>query len=446
MVKGVPLYRLEKELALLGCPITRSQMAGWIVQYGAGYFQPLVDHMDCVMLERRVNMVDETHDLLLKGTVKNAYIWLRTTSPFDPEPPLAIYGLGPGRDTDVLRRYYDGWEGTIESDGFVDYFTFTAESEENPYTNITHALCWDHVRRPFRKALALVEASGMSEKDQNGTLEKFIMRSIGAIYHKYEPLELVSPEERLAACQKDIAPMVNDFFTLLESLDLEQMRKPPELDYENALDEEGNLKKPDTSMKVPVVWKDGKNPTGKKLHLGVFPMSDTLFKGINFAIDPVHKECLKVFLNDPMVPMSNAIAERQIKPYAIGRKNWLFNITDRGATAACNEYTLCQSAILNKRDPYIFHLYLMQEYLPLVERIPIKKDGKVVNYEYRIRDYSKLPDMLPSSEAYGAWEEAFKKEFLDTPIPGSQTTPPEAPIRQLRRERAAQRQAEKAQA
>ena len=76
--------------------------------------------------------------------------------------------------------------------------------------------------------------------------------------------------------------------------------------------------------------------------------SSTL-KAINYAFN--REEKLRVFLRDPKVQIDNNIAERAIRPIAIGRKNWLFAGSDRGGETAANFFTIIQTAKFNNINP-----------------------------------------------------------------------------------------------
>jgi hypothetical protein len=50
--------------------------------------------------------------------------------------------------------------------------------------------------------------------------------------------------------------------------------------------------------------------------------------------------------------IDNNAAERHIKPFVIGRKNWLFNQTPRGAKTSALLYSLVQTAVANNLEPF----------------------------------------------------------------------------------------------
>ena len=100
---------------------------------------------------------------------------------------------------------------------------------------------------------------------------------------------------------------------------------------------------------------------------------------------------LREFLNDGRIPLSNNIAERAIRPFAVHRKNWLFADTQAGAKANATYYSLIESAKINKLNIYKYMNYLLEslpqeeilndeilmKYLPWSEELP----DDVRNYE-----------------------------------------------------------------
>lgn len=62
--------------------------------------------------------------------------------------------------------------------------------------------------------------------------------------------------------------------------------------------------------------------------------------------------------------MDNNLAENAIRPFIIGRKNWLFSGTPEGATASALLYSLIETAKANGLEPYSFLRYIFKA-LPL---------------------------------------------------------------------------------
>ena len=112
--------------------------------------------------------------------------------------------------------------------------------------------------------------------------------------------------------------------------------------------------------------------------------------GLRYCIN--QEKYLRTFLNDPEVPLDNNPAERAIRPFCVGKKNW--NIIDsiHGAEASAIVYSLTESAKANDLKPYEYIKHLLTE-------IPEHIDGT---------DLTFLDDLLPWSEALP--EECRKKK------------------------------------
>lgn len=66
------------------------------------------------------------------------------------------------------------------------------------------------------------------------------------------------------------------------------------------------------------------------------------------------------YLEDGRLELSNNRAERSIKPFVMGRKNWLFANTPGGAQASAVIYSLIETAKENGLDPYRYLLWILQ--------------------------------------------------------------------------------------
>ena len=72
------------------------------------------------------------------------------------------------------------------------------------------------------------------------------------------------------------------------------------------------------------------------------------------------KKRLTAFLNDPKIPLSNNRAENAIRPFVVGRKNWLFSDTVRGAESSAIIYSLIETAKANGQNPEAFLIDLLK--------------------------------------------------------------------------------------
>ena len=102
--------------------------------------------------------------------------------------------------------------------------------------------------------------------------------------------------------------------------------------------------------------------------------------GFEYSLN--QEEYLRTFLDDPYVPFDNNAAEQAIRPFCIGKKNWVLIDTIRGAQNSAIAYSIAETAKANKLKPYEYFKYLLEE-------IPKHLDDS---------DKSFLDDLLPWSE------------------------------------------------
>jgi hypothetical protein len=65
-------------------------------------------------------------------------------------------------------------------------------------------------------------------------------------------------------------------------------------------------------------------------------------------------------LDDGRLNISNALAENAIRPFAVGRRNWLFADTSRGARASATVYSLIETAKANRLEPYAYLRHVLR--------------------------------------------------------------------------------------
>ena len=99
------------------------------------------------------------------------------------------------------------------------------------------------------------------------------------------------------------------------------------------------------------------------------PRSNT-GKAINYALGQWDK--LLVYLEDGRLKIDNNSAENAIRPFAIGRKNWLFSNTPQGAKASAIIYSITETAKANGLEPF-WYMYALLEKLP---ELKTKEDFK----------------------------------------------------------------------
>ena len=96
-------------------------------------------------------------------------------------------------------------------------------------------------------------------------------------------------------------------------------------------------------------------------------------KAIEYALN--QQKGLSEYLNDGLLPMTNSLDERTIRPFTTGRKNWLFSASPKGAEASAAAYSIIETAKANGLDPYKYLTFVFS-YLPSQD---LKKDPEMID-------------------------------------------------------------------
>lgn len=295
----LPFYRQEKAFERRCITVTRADMSNWQEQ-----IYKRLKPMDKLIMNHiksgnTMNM-DETTVKVLKyknqndnDSRKKSYIWLGIGGPKDNK--AVIYRYYESRHHKYIKPFINGFKGYLQTDEYPGYETAINEHALlYPDDKIIHVACLAHVRRKFFDASLNGKTPGASKA----------VKYIQQIYRLEEELidMNLSPEELVSKRKEIIKPVFDEFHEWLLEM------KP----------------------KVP--------PT---LMFG---------RAINYALSAWNH--LLNYLDCPELFVDNSISERSIKPFVIGRKNWLFSGSETGAESSCFIFTLIENAKLYKLDPY----------------------------------------------------------------------------------------------
>ena len=304
---ALPLYRQEVILQRIGVDISRATLANWMIKAGC-LVQPLINLMQDRLLSHDILQMDETTVQVLKETGKRAqsksYLWLQRGGP--PEQPMVLYHYDPGRGAGVAKRLLADFTGYLQTDGYDGYNAVVATN------HLIHVGCMAHARRRFSEA---VKAQGKNRK--RGKAHRGLTL-IQKLYRAEKQARKLTPEKRFEHRQRHAKPVLDGMRTWLD-------QSLPQV--------------PPTSA------------TGKALHY-------------------LHNEWDKLirYLDDGRLEIDNNAAENAIRPFVVGRKNWLFSDSVKGVTASANLYSLIETAKANGLEPYAYLRYLFTE-LPKAETV-----------------------------------------------------------------------------
>ncbi len=298
---GLPLYRQEGILKRYGAEISRTNMANWVIRL-EDVFKPLMRLIQETQNNGDYLQLDETRIQVLKETGKSAqsdkWMWVVRGGP--PDQPAVMFHYDPSRSGEVPIRLLDDFSGVLQADGYSGY---APACQAN---HITRIGCWDHARRKF------VEASKAAEvKQAKGPPAKadVALGKIRKLYALEKKLTEKTVEEKGRARQDIAVPILNDLKTWLEH---------------NII----------------------RLPKGGLTH-----------KAMQYTLN--QWDYLVGYCEDGRLNISNVLAENAIRPFAVGRKAWLFADTSRGAHASAACYSLIETAKANQLEPYSYIKYLL---------------------------------------------------------------------------------------
>ena len=296
---GLPLYRLEGMLRRYGGDISRSNMANWIVRL-QDVFQPLINLIREVQLEGNYLQADETRIQVLKEAGKTAqsdkWMWLIRGGP--PDKQSVLFEYDPSRAGAVAERLLDGFGGVLQADGYSGY------SKVCRAAGITRIGCFDHARRKFVEASRAAQTKGSQKKAGQPAKADVALSKIRKLY----------------AIEKSIK-------------DLEHDKK----------------KQARQSLSVPIL--EDLKPWLEK-NVSRVPKDSLTHKAMTYTLN--QWEYLIGYCEDGQLNISNALAENAIRPFAVGRRAWLFADTSHGARASATCYSLVETAKANGLEPYAY--------------------------------------------------------------------------------------------
>ncbi|NIA31975.1 MAG: IS66 family transposase [Actinobacteria bacterium] len=305
----LPFYRQEKIFARRDVELKRATMCNWAI-YAARRSERLLELMSKHIKSGPMVAVDESRLQVLNetGRKNTSLSYMWLIRGGPPDKPAIRYIYRPTREADFLKEYLKGYTGVLMTDGYSAY-------EAVAYAlKLTHAGCWDHARRKF------IQASKVAP-DSSAT--KAALKLIGRLYRleKNAKEHGLSPEELLQLRQKKSKRRLIAFKKWLQKM---AAITPPELE---------------------------------------------LGKAINYTLNQWDK--FNQYLDNPEIHISNILVENAVRPFAIGRKNWLFSGSPRGAGASAAIYSLIETAKANGHEPYWYLRYLFDK-LPHAD-----SDGKL---------------------------------------------------------------------
>ena len=311
---ALPLYRQSRIFERWGVDLSRTTMANWMVQTGTA-LQPIINLLRDELLEESFIQCDETRCQVLKEpgrpAQRQSYIWAQRGGP--PGMPVILFEYDSSRGGEVPQRLFEGFSGYLQTDGYDGY---NPVCQDNP--KIIRVGCWAHSRRRFDEAVKAQIKSKGGEGPGKLSLAHQGLGFIRKLYKIEKEIRGQTAPERKEAREVQARPILA---ALREWLKGSCDQVPP------------------------------KSLTGR-------------------ALGYLHDQWdnLTRYLEDGRLEIDNNRIENSIRPFVVGRKNWLFSDTVKGAEASANIYSVIETAKANGLDPYRYFLHLLTE-LPKAQRV-----------------------------------------------------------------------------
>ena len=290
-VDHLPFYRQEKRFERIGISISRQDMSNWQRQaYEAikDLFELMKEHLKTGSVMQMDETRVQVHNEADRPDTRNSYMWLARGGP--PEQPVFLYEYHETRGSKNIHSFLSGFKGYLQTDGYGAYVTALKD-----YPEITHVGCFAHARRKF------FDASKVSKKPGSAAEGLKFIQKLYLMENELRSKDL-SDSEFLIERKMQAGPILKKFSSWLE-----------------------------------------------KRQQHVVPSSE-LGKAIAYTIGQWDK--LVNYLETPFLTPDNNTCENAIRPFVLGRKNWLFAGSPKGAESSCGIYSLVESAKQNELNPY----------------------------------------------------------------------------------------------
>jgi len=300
----LPLYRQEKIFRRIGVDIPRASLSNWVIRCGE-LLKPLYDCMRDQLIEYDVASADETTVQVLNEPGRKA----------ENKSYMWLFSGGPPESLSYLYHYAPSRSHEIADNflmGFKGYLHcdgYVAYDSLAKKRDITLAACWYHVRRKFVEAQKVSQTPGLAA----------------------EAIKMIRKLSKIEAKAKKLKPK-----------GIENLRN----------------KEARPILKKLKIWLDDNTAR-------VLPQC-ALGKAFSYTLNQWPK--LQIYLEDGRLYFDNNHSERAIKPFVMGRKNWLFSNSIAGAESAAVIYSVIETCKAHKIPVYDYlrHVYAK---LPAVESI-----------------------------------------------------------------------------
>lgn len=300
----LPLYRQEKMLRRIGVDIPRATLSLWVIK-AATLLKPLLSLIHKNIIQYDIAYADETTTQVLKDPNKGVHSkkYMWIFAGGPPNQFAFYYHYHHSRSHDVPLEFFDGYQGYIHCDGYSGYDALAAKSAD-----IILSGCMYHARRKFAEIVKITKAKEGVAVD--------VLKYIAALAKIEEDIKEISHTDKTRIRQEKAKPLLDALHNYLNEV------------YPRVLP---------------------KSPLGG---------------AISYTLNQWPK--LLVYLRDGRLENNNNRTERAVKPFAIGRKGWLFSDSVAGAEAGAILFSLIETCKYHHIEAYDWLKYALQQ-MPLCQ-------------------------------------------------------------------------------
>ena len=304
---ALPLERQAKTYKMNGINLATNTMANWVIRSTDMYLSLIYDRMHELIYDSKVIHADETPVKVMRidnAKIKNGkktYMWVYRNRPFKGTHPIVLYDWQDSRRSDHPREFLKTFSGTVVTDGYQVYHKLEKERED-----LKVAGCWIHARRPFAdfiKSVGLTAAKGSIAQEAYDMITEMLR-----IDNTFDDLPV---SDRKKQRQLVLSDKVDAYFAWVK-------------------------------QKYTQVTQNG-----------------SIGKALAYSIN--QEKHLRVFLSDGNIPMDNNYAEQAIRPFTLGRKNFVLIESSNGAKASAVLYSLVETAKANGLNTFEYFNLLLTE-------------------------------------------------------------------------------------
>ena len=295
---ALPLDRQSRVFKSNGIRLSSNTLANWVIKGTEYYLSLLYDRLHELIYDSRIIHADETPVKVMRidnqkiENGKKTYMWVYRSRPLNGSPPVILFEWQPSRRSDHPREFLIDFSGIVVTDGYQVYHTIGEERED-----LVIAGCWVHARRPFAEFIKSMEPDAAK-----GTIAQKAYDLITELMHLDNGFDDLPTRDRLRQRQLILKKKVDAYFEWV------------------------------------------------KLKYTQVTQNSVIGKALAYSIN--QEKYLRMFLTDGDIPMDNNLAEQAIRPFTVGRKNFVLIESDHGAKASAMLYSIVETAKANHLNTY----------------------------------------------------------------------------------------------